>query len=51
VSLRAKPFWPRRSSFSAEGRYFLLGQVAEARCTQLANQKYTYITKIPKRYI
>jgi amidase len=29
----------------------LLGQVAEARCTQLANPKYTYITKIAKRYL
>jgi amidase len=29
----------------------LLGQVAEARCTQLANPKYTYVTKIPKRYL
>jgi len=37
--------------FSPEGAVLLLGQVAEARCTQLANPKYTYITKIAKRYI
>ena len=29
----------------------LLGQVAEARCTQVVNPKYTYIAKIPKRYL
>jgi acetamidase/formamidase len=37
--------------FSPEGAVLLLGQVAEARCTQLANPKYTYITKIAKRYL
>jgi amidase len=29
----------------------LLGQVAEARCTQVVNPKYTYIVKIAKRYL
>jgi acetamidase/formamidase len=29
----------------------LLGQVAEARCTQVVNPKYTYVTKIAKRYL
>jgi hypothetical protein len=29
----------------------LLGQVAEARCTQVVNPKYTYIAKIAKRYL
>jgi amidase len=29
----------------------LLGQVAEARCTQVVNPKYTYVVKIPKRYL
>jgi amidase len=37
--------------FSAPDAVLLLGQVAEARCTQLANPKYTYITKIRKRYL
>lgn len=37
--------------FSTEGAVLLLGQVAEARCTQLANPKYTYITKVAKRYL
>ncbi len=31
----------------AEG-YMLLGQIAEARCTQVVNPKYTYICKAPK---
>jgi len=29
----------------------LLGQVAEARCTQLVNPHFTYVCKVPKRYI
>jgi amidase len=37
--------------FSTESAVLLLGQVAEARCTQLANPKYTFITKIAKRYL
>lgn len=28
--------------------YMLLGQIAEARCTQVVNPKYTYICKVPK---
>jgi amidase len=31
--------------------YMLLGQVAEARCTQMVNPKYTYICKFPKKYL
>jgi amidase len=29
----------------------LLAQVAEARCTQLVNPKYTYVCKVAKRYL
>jgi acetamidase/formamidase len=32
---------------AAEG-YMLLGQIAEARCTQVVNPKYTYICKVNK---
>jgi acetamidase/formamidase len=32
---------------AAEG-YMLLGQIAEARCTQVVNPKYTYICKVPR---
>jgi len=35
---------------AAEG-YMLLGQIAEARCTQVVNPKYTYICKVDKRII
>jgi len=28
--------------------YLLLAQIAEARCTQMVNPKYTYICKVPK---
>jgi acetamidase/formamidase len=35
---------------AAEG-YMLLGQIAEARCTQVVNPKYTYICKVNKRLL
>jgi len=31
--------------------YMLLGQIAEARCTQMVNPKYTYICKVPKEIL
>jgi acetamidase/formamidase len=31
--------------------YMLLGQVAEARCTQVVNPKYTYICKVSKEIL
>jgi acetamidase/formamidase len=37
--------------FTEPSAMLLLGQVAEARCTQLANPKYTYVAKIAKRYL
>jgi amidase len=37
--------------FAPHDAVLLLGQVAEARCTQLANPKYTYVVKIAKRYL
>lgn len=35
----------------ASEAYMLLGQIAEARCTQMVNPKYTYICKVNKRYL
>ncbi len=29
----------------------LLGQIAEARCTQLVDPKYTYVCKVAKQYL
>ncbi len=37
--------------FAEHEAVMLLGQVAEARCTQVVNPKYTYVAKIPKRYL
>jgi hypothetical protein len=37
--------------FSTETAVLLLGQVAEARATQIVNPKYTYIVKIAKRWL
>jgi acetamidase/formamidase len=37
--------------FSDAEAVLLLGQVAEARCTQLVNPKFTYVTKIRKAYL
>jgi amidase len=37
--------------FALSDAMLLLGQVAEARCTQLVNPHYTYLCKIAKRYL
>lgn len=31
--------------------YLLLGQVLQARCTQFVNPTFTYVAKVPKRYL
>lgn len=38
-------------SFTEAEAYMFLGQVAEARCTQMVNPKYTYICKVAKAYL
>ena len=37
--------------FTQVDALLLLGQVAEARCTQVVNPKYTYVKKIAKRFL
>jgi amidase len=37
--------------FAETEAYLLLGQIAEARCTQMVNPKYTYVCKVDKRYL
>jgi acetamidase/formamidase len=37
--------------FTDGSALLLLGQVAEARCAQMVNPKYTYVTKIAKRFL
>ena len=34
--------------FSRSAAYMLLGSIAEARCTQMVNPKFTYICKVRK---
>jgi amidase len=36
---------------SYEEAYMLLGQIAEARCTQMVNPKYSYICKVSKEVL
>lgn len=37
--------------FTESEAYLFLGQIAEARCTQVVNPKYTYICKVAKRHL
>jgi len=37
--------------FTDAEAYMFLGQIAEARCTQVVNPKYTYICKVAKTYL
>ena len=37
--------------YSLADAVLLLGQVAEARCTQMVNPHFTYVCKISKRYL
>jgi acetamidase/formamidase len=37
--------------FSEPEAYMFLGQIAEARCTQVVNPKYTYICKVAKSFL
>jgi acetamidase/formamidase len=37
--------------FSEAEAYIFLAQVAEARCTQMVNPKYSYICKVPKAFL
>jgi acetamidase/formamidase len=36
---------------AATEAYLLLGQIGEARCTQMVNPKYTYVCKVDRRYL
>ena len=38
-------------AYSIADAVMLLGQVAEARATQIVNPKYTYVVKIAKRWL
>ena len=38
-------------SFTLEDAYLLMGQVMQARCTQFVNPTYSYLCKMPKKYL
>lgn len=52
ISFEEMVYW-MEESFKIPGpeTYMLLGQIAEARCTQMVNPKYTYICKVAKKYL
>lgn len=37
--------------FSQTEAFMLLGQIAQARCTQFVNPKYTYLCGVSKHYL
>lgn len=52
ISFEEMVYWLEASyGFAAPEAYMLLAQIAEARCTQMVNPKYTYICKVDKRYL
>lgn len=52
IAFEEMVYWLEESyGFSGPEAYMLLGQIAEARCTQMVNPKYTYICKFPKKYL
>ena len=51
-ALEAMVLWLEESyGFSRGEAYLYLGQVLEARCTAFVNPTFTYIAKVPKRYL
>jgi acetamidase/formamidase len=51
-ALEAMVLWLEEDyGFTRGDAYLLLGQVLEARCTQFVNPTFTYIAKVPKRYL
>ena len=50
IAFEEMVYWLEESyGIPAPEAYMLLGQIAEARCTQMVNPKYTYICKVDKR--
>lgn len=51
-ALEAMVLWLEESYGLARGEaYLFLGQVLEARCTQFVNPTFTYVAKVPRRYL
>ena len=52
ISFQEMIYWlADEHGFSEHEAYLFLGQVAEARCTQMVNPKYTYICKVAKHLL
>ena len=52
TALEAMVLWLEESHGMTRGdAYLFLGQVLEARCTQFVNPTFTYIAKVPRRYL
>ena len=52
TALEAMVLWLEESYGMTRGdAYLFLGQVLEARCTQFVNPTFTYIAKVPRRYL
>ena len=51
-ALEAMVLWLEESyGFTRGNAYLFLGQVLKARCTQFVNPTFTYIAKVPRRYL
>ncbi len=51
-ALEAMVLWLEESyGFTRGEAYLFLGQVLEARCTQFVNPTFTYVVKVPRRYL
>jgi len=51
-ALAAMVLWLEESyGFTRGEAYLFLGQVLEARCTQFVNPTFTYVAKVPRRYL
>lgn len=51
-ALEAMVLWMEESfGFTRGDAYLLLGQVLQARCTQFVNPTFSYLVKVPRRYL
>jgi len=49
IAFQEMVYWlEQERGVPATKAYMLLGQIAEARCTQVVNPRYTYICKVEK---
>jgi amidase len=52
IAFEEMVYWMEESyNIPGPEAYMLLGQIAEARCTQMVNPKFTYVCKVAKKYL